>query len=620
MDRSGYAAVTRSQTSLNTHQLLPSMHANGNGSALAFAASAKILLLARCIDINANTHKQCEPSAYRVLELKGVETYPELVELVGDRLGFHKEPGRAVRSIQVHDESGVTQIVLDGDTALEYILGQLKRDVELRMTVYAIPNNTWYDSNSRNAAADELARAAFDPSATPVYARGQNSKDQENYNPYTNVHNGRASGYDDDHDIYSHDSYERGRNHRPSITPPRQDSGACNRLSNPDRRRMSRSTSPQYRPDQGSYRQRDYGRENDPRGANAREMSGSVPEKSEPRDSPMSPPRFASPIPGRQQTAAIDDPSRVDVDTEDVEIAGPARAVTPNTLAPSAEPIETRPRTYSPSRSHGGSRDKAVTKRPYRRLPGFGRDNSIPGRDRPSQRSPSGPDPWWAKVRFCDLWISDAGKDNWSRYGGDHLRVRVSTSCAFQSTYDNVLNELFHRDLTVESRGRNVPRKPGFVFMLYMRILQRPLRGAPYEADGDVGVLINGKNIIPGSLKWNWDKEVLYLRFRINGDARVIHRQTPQGHPQDQGTPEANGNCNMGVNFLICPRERAQGKNWEAIQAMWSRLVLGKESEFIIHCSRSQLTLDAWETISTYEQAEYAPISEFNVETTTDFT
>ncbi|KAJ6256924.1 hypothetical protein Dda_7807 [Drechslerella dactyloides] len=633
----GYAVSSQSQT-FDRH---PSMQTPAHGSApLSFMP--KILLLARSINIDAITQEQSAPTAFRVLELNGTEDHDQLIDLVGDRLGFHKPPGKVVRSIQVHDEFGVTQIILDSEEALAWTFGQLKKDRELRMTVYAVPNDT-YDSGSQNGSAgriliDEITKALFDSSATPVYSRHRRSNDSDDkedgrYSRASNVY-----GMAVDYDQRSYTSYERGRERERSLTAERRGrdrhrSPSPGKCSSDIRRR---SISPRYRVYPNSYRERGYdrevGRENNTYIPNSKENEGPGNGNSgfatltEPRDSPISPaaPSLSYPsravTPGREQRQTVYDPTRIDIngDIEEGEIANTAASAPipahneQLNIKSSSPVIETRRHSQLLHQSQYIPRQREpFPKRQYRRLPGFGRDNNIPGRERPSKPTGLRDEPW-RNVRFCEMKVSPAGTGRWVPYEADHLRVRVCTSCGFQDTYDNVMNELFRKNYNSPSRGRNIPRDPGLVLMLYMRI-KEPI----YEADGDVGVLVNANSIVPGTLKWNWHDEALYLRFTTNGRAPAIQRETPPGFIQERGNPEKNGDCNVAINFRVCPVDRAKGDNWNAISAMWSRVQpIDQQFEFIIRVSRSQLTAEAWETISTYEKAEYAPLSEFEVKST----
>ncbi|KAF3903083.1 hypothetical protein ABW21_db0202729 [Orbilia brochopaga] len=590
----------RSQTFPNVQAPATSTH--GNETRTDVQQNAKILFLARSVDIDIATGQQGAPGAYRVLELMGTETYAEVIVLLGVRLGFYKEMSRSISSIQIHDESEITQILFDNQTALEYFIGQLKCGVGLRMTIYAEHDNL--DGAARNipegaATAVELTDNYYDRATTPVYSEHHRSHEQENNSHDADFyHHETTSIKDEGQDTFASDLMDTDQEYRRPITPDPETYSRNDQhpAATTRQRPRSRSASPQNR-GCAPYRLRDYDLEGKLRRVNENGKSRAGREWRESPDSVMSP---SSSYPSTHRHAAtVYDLSGVNLDVEDGETAGTTRA---SSLA-----RRTR---------HRGPQDKrALTKRVPHRVPGFGRDNNIPDRERPSEKPKTGPEPWWMKERFCDVRMSDVGKEVWKHYNGDHLKIRVSTSCAFQSTWDNVLDELFHRDLSFEYRSRNVPRKPGFVLMLFMRINQRPKPGAAYEADGDVGVMINGKNIVPGTLKWNWEMEALFLRFRVNGAARVIHRQTRNDYKQDVGTPEANGDCNVAVNFHICPNNRKDGKTWEAIEAVWKQLGLGKETEFIVRCSRSQLAQDAWDTISTYEGAEYAPMSEFRVHT-----
>ncbi|RVD89769.1 uncharacterized protein DFL_000762 [Arthrobotrys flagrans] len=67
--------------------------------------------------------------------------------------------------MQVCDTDGV-QIVIDNDAAVRYLLGLLKRDSDVKMTVYAVDT---ISPGETHRAASPATAAEFDPSATPIY-------------------------------------------------------------------------------------------------------------------------------------------------------------------------------------------------------------------------------------------------------------------------------------------------------------------------------------------------------------------------------------------------------------------------------------------------------------------
>ncbi|KAF3204565.1 hypothetical protein TWF679_009768 [Orbilia oligospora] len=125
----------------------------------------QFLLLVRCIVLDGATNQLAAPSAYKVVSMMGDVSFEGLIEAVTSRLSFSKLPGRQLRSMQACDTDGV-QIVIDNDAAVRYLLGLLKRDSGVKMTVYAVDI---VSPGEKQRLSSPTTAAEFDPSATPLY-------------------------------------------------------------------------------------------------------------------------------------------------------------------------------------------------------------------------------------------------------------------------------------------------------------------------------------------------------------------------------------------------------------------------------------------------------------------
>ncbi|EPS36612.1 hypothetical protein H072_9873 [Dactylellina haptotyla CBS 200.50] len=540
-------------------------------------------MLARCITIDPATNEVWGPSAYRVIEFNGDESYSQVIALVTSKLGFHT-PGKTLRSIQVHNEQGTTQIVVDSDEAVRYFMGMLQMDKDMRMSVYAIEKGG-HDQRIKKSTSDTILTAQFDPSATTLYQRAQRQKssphrstrrqDEESDSRSRSRYRSRrreSSDYSsDDSDStdyesrrYHHRSRSRGRPTRP----------------------RSRSASPRYRDKANSYRQREYNLENDPKELNrlnrgTSNTSRRVRSQTRSENYPQSTASASvvgttkAETPGRQSSQALSSAKNDDI--EDGEIK--------TSVKDDSKLVQT------PQHSSRVAEDARNLRKPMYKIPRYRNNNH----SKQLHRRSSSSDPKYnPDDRICSLYLSPAGKNEYVVYKASHLRVRLEFADKLQKVWNPVADEVFERIGEEHPDSRYINREKALVFMLYMRIAPRPRDSSIYDADGDVGVLINSKALEPGSLRYTWMGDQLRLCFRNAPGSRFIKRSTKGDAHKDVGGPRVNGNCHVGVNLDDIPPERMKGNNFRAIRAFADILEAGeKVIDFVIEVGLGQLGKNA---------------------------
>ncbi|KAF3904723.1 hypothetical protein ABW20_dc0100460 [Dactylellina cionopaga] len=577
-----------------------------------------VRVLVRWALTDPNTDDTGPPSAYRVTKFKGDENYIETIEIVSDRLSFNRAPGKTLRSIQFHDEPGTTQVIIDNDESVKYVMDMLREGANMRMTVYAIEDDLHGQQDGKRKLVDAATSSTFDPSATPMYTRHRRFEDGESKNnsgfrdPEGNDRNRRQDNrrtlsiYEDEGKS-SHTPRGCGRERRRS----------------PERRHVyDRSASPRYREKPVSYRERDYDRENDPKISRSNKQTTTIKDErdrdharfeySDSYDSPRSI-RAASNVdedwnvetPGynySHQDASGYNNEEGDDDIEDGEVLsinqGEASQA-PLDKVPSKVTEENRGRqtNYGKAANHdNGRRDVKPTRLAPKHPPG---DDG---------NRPHGPG-----YRFCNVLFSEAGQEKWTKFSADHLRLRLCPAEKFQSGYSSILDELFERKPFADPNSRYVDREGGLVMMLYMRIAPRPADTSVYDANGDVGVLINLKALVKGSFRWTWKGEILSLRFRTDPAFAMIKRSTDSQVAQEVGGPAKNGTSHIAINIDNVPAARARQPNFRAIKALADSFDQKEKSfDVIFQVSRAQLPQDAYELMANLEGGLFEPTGPFD--------
>ncbi|KAK6525773.1 hypothetical protein TWF281_010818 [Arthrobotrys megalospora] len=510
-----------------------------------------VSLLVRCIALDGATNQLLAPTAYKVVSMMGDVSFEGLVEAVTSRLSFSKLPGRQLRSMQACDTDGV-QIVIDNDAAVQYLLGLLKRDNGVKMTVYAV--DTVSPGETQRHASPTTA-AAFDASATPLYGRNSPSASPSH-----------GAGLDG----------SRGRAY----------------TRTPDRRRLSdnRSASPVARP-RGSSRDRGY--EKAPEASNSRHQTPSPSSRrsvASSRHRSLTPSRYDELVEEGEEDESYYHPRSVSRHSEDFSAKRDFHR----------EEEEDEP-AYRPRPTTRPSEDIPAKRGSLHRPPNTG-SRSLPHRDshfvsssHPPRRERPQPK---EGTRFCALSISDTGKEQFEHHVVDHLRLRVCSVNKFQRGWNHVMDELFARKPESEQNPKSlyVEREEGTstVLMLYMRVKGRPENPAIYDTEGDLGIIINTKALVPGSFKWNANSEgTLLLRFSTDASFPVIRKNTDRHKDPFSEGPQVNRMNHIAVNIENAPPNRIKSPNFYAITALLDALNSGKSLDIVIETTASQLPPDA---------------------------
>ncbi|KAK6537490.1 hypothetical protein TWF694_011675 [Orbilia ellipsospora] len=530
-------------------------------------------MLVRCITLDPDTLKICSPCApaYRVIELHGSETYDELVGLVSRKFKFDDAPSKTLRSIQCHDTSETIQIVVDGDEAVCYFL---ERVDELRISVFVFENEK---DRKTSAGVSVLLTSQFDPSAIPYHQPGP----QRSSSPQNRDHRSDRASYDGSD---ADDSYAQPHRGRPPISRPER--GSCQR---------SKSASPAK---EGRYSFRDRNYQNDPReheceGSEFSSHTASIsPSSYHPHSSDQDQDSIS--IRGRTKadTPGYDYPicaesGQCDEEKEDGEIA--ALEVNGSLRGSPPEPI-----SRAPNFSSGQSQTLRVSASSYNERQ-WGNDvgELLSNNQRNVYRGDN-----VSEARFCRVYISEAGKNQWVLYDVEKLRVRVDTSDRLHSTWDKVADELYDRTNRALANPTHVGRQRNLVLMVYMRVLPRPSDATIYNADGDVGILINPRSLERGSFRHTFVGADLVIEFRTMPGARIITRSTDIDARETTEGPKINRASHVGIN-LEAAVGRIDHPNYKAIQALCGALRSDPEAMDVrIEVARSQLTGGARKVLS----------------------
>ncbi|KAF3908356.1 hypothetical protein AA313_de0209190 [Arthrobotrys entomopaga] len=193
---------------------------------------------------------------------------------------------------------------------------------------------------------------------------------------------------------------------------------------------------------------------------------------------------------------------------------------------------------------------------------------------------------------------TEAGKNQWVLHDAEKLRVRVDTSDRLQSTWDKVADEVYDRTNKLSANHIHVGRQRNLVLMVYMRVLPRPSDSTIYNADGDVGILINPRSLERGFFRHTFVGEDLVIKFRTIPGSKFITRRTDADAPKTTEGPKVNRASHVGIN-LDAAVGRVDHPNYIAIQALCG--VLKSEAgamDVRIEVACAQLTRNARKALS----------------------
>ncbi|KAF3937447.1 hypothetical protein ABW19_dt0209127 [Dactylella cylindrospora] len=643
--------------------------------------TTEYFVLARVAYLDIVSNKAVNSTPFRVIPVSGTETYDEFIAAIKNKLGFAVTGnGKFIRSIQIYDNQHEIGIVLESDYSFRYLVDLLKQKKEMKMDILVIEQNAQVEGFNRPDPKIEIPgqKAPVGRAVGQGQPQVTASHDPLNasINPYDLFREDEDDEMEDAEDpTCSYADLER------SFGLAREERGHDNQQLPPYRSQPA-ARDPQsvlrgQTANRPSYRGRDRERREEMQHLGRSLSPGRKPEYIHERDYDGHRHRYNDP-PERMPPAAYDD--RFGLSTgprnprsdRSPEYAPPRRDnYSPRSLQPhrrQAEDMEYDQGRYDrpPARPYDHTRH--LDPRPATRYePEYmGRQNYRPDYDRHRYPSASPPRelgpryheqehrrrdlprpyspprraymsrPEHDEPRFCKIWISEAGKDQWAYWDADHLRVRLAPSNRFQYTYNLVLDEIFPRVRTLEENPRWIPRIDGTVFMLYMRTAPPPEDSmnyanpykfyntryyhdmntdlfqpyhveSIYDADTDSGVLINLEGMQPGSFKWAWRRDSMILKFRTNPNAGFIVRYTDPAVHQDAPSHTRHRTNHIGVNYGFVPAERQNWQNWKAIKAV-SDALESKEKHFdiIIRVSQSQMPSDAFEVIRRCPQAKRA--------------